>query len=253
MDFTGTAPQVAGNVNCAIGVTRSACAFALRVLLPADIPTNAGLYAPLEVLAPPGCLVNAQWPAAVVAGNTETSQRIADTVLAALAQAVELPAQGQGTMNNLVLGGDGWTYYETIGGGQGASAAGPGESGIHVGMSNALNTPVEALELEYPLRVRRYELAAGTGGAGRHPGGDGIVREVEALAPAALSLVTERRRRAPRGAAGGGDGARGVNRVNGAEIPAKAALDLEPGDVVEVRTPGGGGWGSTAVPAGGTG
>ncbi len=199
-------------------MTRSACCFALRVVLPADIPTNAGLYAPLAVEAPAGCLVHAQRPSAVVAGNTETSQRIADTVLAALAQAVELPAQGQGTMNNLVLGGEGWTYYETIGGGQGGGPRGPGDSGVHVGMSNALNTPVEALELELPLRVRRYELVPGSGGAGRHPGGDGIVREVEVLAPAALSLVTERRRRAPRGAAGGADGARGENRVNGEPV-----------------------------------
>ena len=244
VDFAGTAPQVRGNVNCAIGVTRSACAFALRVVLPADIPTNAGLYAPLRVEAPPGCLVNAQPPAAVVAGNTETSQRLADTVLAALAQAVELPAQGQGTMNNLVLGGEGWTYYETIGGGQGASASGPGDSGVHVGMSNALNTPVEAFELEHPLRVRRYELVPGTGGEGRHRGGDGVIREVEALEPAALSLVTERRRRAPRGAAGGGDGARGRNLVNGQEVGAKVAVELAPGDVVTVQTPGGGGYGA---------
>ena len=244
VDFAGTAPATRGNVNCAIGVTRSACCFALRVVLPADIPTNAGLYAPLAVEAPVGCLVHAQRPSAVVAGNTETSQRIADTVLAALAQAVELPAQGQGTMNNLVLGGEGWTYYETIGGGQGGGPRGPGDSGVHVGMSNALNTPVEALELELPLRVRRYELVPGSGGAGRHPGGDGIVREVEALAPAALSLVTERRRRAPRGppAEPTAPGARTASTAS--RSAAKVAVDLAPGDVVTVRTPGGGGWGA---------
>jgi N-methylhydantoinase B len=164
-------------------------------------------------------------------------------VLAALAQAVDLPAQGQGTLNNTVLGGAGYTYYETIGGGQGASSRGPGPSGVHVGMSNTLNTPVEALELDHPLRVRRYELRYGTGGDGAHRGGDGIVREVEVLAPSALSLITERRRHAPRGAAGGGDGAVGRNRVNGDVVGAKAGLDLEPGDVVTVETPGGGGYG----------
>jgi N-methylhydantoinase B len=243
VDFTGTAPQTRGNVNCAIGVCRSSCCFALRILLPADVPQNDGAYAPLTLVAPPGSLVNAQRPAAVVAGNTETSQRIADVVLAALAQAVDLPAQGQGTLNNTVLGGAGYTYYETIGGGQGASSRGPGPSGVHVGMSNTLNTPVEALELDHPLRIRRYELRYGTGGDGAHRGGDGIVREVEVLAPSALSLITERRRHAPRGAAGGGDGAVGRNLVNGEVVGAKAGLDLAAGDVVTVETPGGGGFG----------
>ena len=157
LDFTGTADAVAGNVNCTIAVTRSACLFALRVLLPKDIPANAGAFAPLDIRVPPGSLVDAQRPSAVVAGNVETSQRIADTVLLALAQLVEgLPAQGQGTMNNLVIGGAGWTYYETIGGGQGASPRGPGPSGVYVGMSNTLNTPVEAFEMEYPMCVMRY-------------------------------------------------------------------------------------------------
>ena len=147
-------------------------------------------------------MVNAQSPAAVVAGNVETSQAIADTVLAALGQAVELPAQGQGTMNNLIIGGQGWTYYETIGGGQGASACGPGPSGVHVGMSNTLNTPIEALELEYPMRVERYELRDGSGGDGEHRGGDGVERAVRVLEPATLNLLTDRRRHAPRGARG---------------------------------------------------
>ncbi len=243
IDFAGTSAAVAGNVNCPLAVTRSACFFALRVLLPADVPTNAGAYAPLRVVAPEGSLVNARPPAAVVAGNVETSQRIADTVLLALAQAAELPAQGQGTMNNVVIGGRGWTYYETVGGGQGASSLAPGASGVHVGMSNTLNTPIEALELEFPLRVERYELREGSGGAGRHRGGDGIVRSFRVLGPATLSLLTDRRRHAPRGADGGGPGARGENRLNGELLPAKATRELPGGDAVTVATPGGGGWG----------
>ncbi len=243
VDFAGTSPAVRGNVNCPLAVTRAGCLFALRVLLPGDIPMNAGIAAPLEVRAEPGSLVHAQPPTAVAAGNVEASSRIADVVLAALAQVADLPAQGQGTMNNLVLGGSGWSSYETIGGGQGASSRGPGPSGVHVAMSNTRNTPVEALELEAPLRVRRYELVYGTGGAGVHAGGDGIVREVEALAPATLSLVADRRSVGPHGAAGGEDGTPGAHLVNGEPVGAKAGRELAPGDVVTVRTPGGGGWG----------
>jgi N-methylhydantoinase B len=243
-DFSGTAPAAAGNVNCPLSVTRSACYFALRALLPGDMPTNGGSHAPVTVSAPAGCLVAAERPAAVVAGNVETSQRIADTVLLALQQAADVPAQGQGTMNNVVLGGPGWTYYETIGGGQGASSRGPGPSGVHVGMTNTLNTPVEALELEYPLRVERYELLYGSGGEGRHRGGDGLVRALRLLEPGTLSLLTDRRRHRPQGAEGGGPGAPGENRVNGETLPPKVSRRLERGDVVEVRTPGGGGWGS---------
>jgi N-methylhydantoinase B len=188
-------------------------------------------------------VVNARSPAAVVAGNVETSQRVADTVLWALGQAVELPAQGQGTMNNLIIGGPGWTYYETIGGGQGASASGPGPSGVHVGMSNTLNTPIEALELEYPMRVERYELADNSGGDGEHRGGDGVVRAVRVLEPATLSLLADRRRHGPRGAAGGADGQPGEHRVGDEVLPPKARRALAEGDVVTIRTPGGGGWG----------
>ncbi len=224
-------------------MTRSACLFALRVLLPRDVPANAGTFAPVTIAAPEGCLVNARRPAAVVAGNVETSQRIADTVLLALAQAVDLPAQGQGTMNNLIIGGRGWTYYETIGGGQGASAAGPGPSGVHVGMTNTLNTPIEALELEFPMRVERYELVDGSGGAGRHRGGDGLVRAVRVLEPAVVNLLTDRRRHAPRGAQGGEAGRPGENRLGDEPLPPKATRELAAGDVVELRTPGGGGWG----------
>ena len=244
IDFEGTAGAVDGNVNCPIAVTRSACYFALRVLLPNDVPANAGAYAPVDIRVPSRSLVCARRPSAVVAGNVETSQRIADTVLLALGHLVDgLPAQGQGTMNNVVIGGSGWTYYETIGGGQGASPRGPGPSGVHVGMSNTLNTPVEALELEYPMRVERSELVYGSGGAGRHRGGDGIERVVRVLEPASLSLLTDRRRHGPAGAQGGEPGRPGENRLNDEPLPPKASRELRAGDVVSVRTPGGGGWG----------
>jgi N-methylhydantoinase B len=243
IDFSGTSPAVRGNVNCPLAVTRSACYFALRVLLPGDVPANAGTYAPLDITAPKGSLVNAQSPSAVVAGNVETSSRIADTVLSALSGAAPLPAQGQGTMNNLVIGGAGWTYYETIGGGQGASHKGPGPSGVHVGMSNTLNTPTEAFELEYPMRVERYELLYGSGGEGEHRGGDGIVRSVRVLEPASLSLLTDRRRHGPRGVEGGEPGRVGRNLLNDEELAPKVSRELEAGDVVTVETPGGGGYG----------
>jgi N-methylhydantoinase B len=244
VDFAGSAGQVAGNVNCPLAVTRSACYFALRVVLPPDVPANAGTYASLSIDAAEGLVVNARPPAAVVAGNVETSQRIADTVLLALAQAADLPAQGQGTMNNLVIGGAEWTYYETIGGGQGASAHGPGPSGVHVGMSNTLNTPIEALELELPLRVERYELVYGSGGDGARRGGAGIERAVRALEPATLSVLTDRRRHAPSGAAGGEPGSPGANTLDGEPLPAKATREIAAGQVVTIVTPGGGGHGS---------
>jgi N-methylhydantoinase B len=244
VDFAGTAPQVAGNVNCPLAVTRSACYFALRVLLPDDVPANAGTYAPVEILAPEASLVHAVWPGAVVAGNVETSQRVADTILAALSACADVPAAGQGTMNNLVIGGKGWTYYETIAGGQGASSHANGPNGVHVGMSNTLNTPIEALELEYPMRIERYELVDGSGGQGRHRGGDGVVRSVRVLEPASLSLLTDRRRHGPAGAHGGADGRPGRNLLNDAELPPKTSRHLAPGDVVTVITPGGGGMGS---------
>jgi N-methylhydantoinase B len=250
IDFAGTSGAVAGNVNCPLPVTRSACFFALRVLLPDDVPANAGTYAPLSIAAPEGSLVNAQSPSAVVAGNVETSSRIADTVLTALSNFAPgtLPAQGQGTMNNLVIGGrgnGGWTYYETIGGGQGASSKGPGPSGVHVGMSNTFNTPIESFEQEYPMRVERYELLYDSGGGGEHRGGAGIVRSVRVLEPASLSLLTDRRRHPPQGVEGGKPGNVGRNLLNGEELPPKTSRELEAGDVVTVETPGGGGYGSS--------
>jgi len=243
-DFTGTAPAARGNVNCPIAVTRSAVLFVVRTLLPDDVPTNGGVQRAIRVTAPPGCLVNAERPSAVAAGNVETSQRIADTVFRALAEGgLAVPAQGQGTMNNVTFGGAGWTYYETIGGGQGASRGAAGPSGVHVGMSNTRNTPIEVLELEHPVRVRTYALRRGSGGVGQWAGGDGVVREFEALVPMEATLLTERRRHGPRGAAGGSPGAPGANLENGAALPAKATLRLAAGDVLRIETPGGGGWG----------
>ena len=243
INFDGTAPAAAGNVNAPLAVTRAACTFAVKVALGTDVPVNAGLYATVSILAPEGCLVDARAPSAVVAGNVETSQRIADTVLLALAQAADVPAQGQGTMNNVVIGTSAWTYYETLGGGQGASSRADGPSGVHVGMSNTLNTPVEALELELPLRVERYELLDGSGGGGHHRGGDGLVRSLRALEPATLSLLTDRRRHPPLGLSGGDSGRPGRNLLNGEELPAKVTRELAVGDVVSIETPGGGGWG----------
>jgi len=252
-DFTGTAPAARGNVNCPLAVARSAVLFVVRTLLPADVPTNGGVERAVRVTAPEGCLVNARHPSAVAAGNVETSQRIADTVFLALARGgIAVPAQGQGTMNNVTFGGmdlsgregRAWTYYETIGGGQGASPTGPGPSGVHVGMSNTRNTPIEVLELEYPLRVRRYALRWGSGGAGKWAGGDGVIREFEALVPMEASVLAERRRHAPQGATGGGHGASGHTILNGTPLPSKVGTLLEPGDVLRIETPGGGGWGT---------
>jgi N-methylhydantoinase B len=244
IDFAGSAAQHAGNLNCPLAVTESACAFVVRVLTDPDVPASAGALAPLHVRAPAGCVVNARPPAAVAAGNMETSSRIVDLVLAAFGEAVPVPAQGQGTMNNLVLGNDRFTYYETIGGGQGGCADAPGPSGVHVAMSNTLNTPIEALELALPLRVERYALRLGSGGDGVHRGGDGVVRELRVLEPCRLSLLTQRRTHRPAGADGGQPGARGRNLVDDEELPALASRDLAARDVVRVETPGGGGYGS---------
>jgi N-methylhydantoinase B len=243
VDFTGTVAAVQGNINCPLAVTRSAVLFVLRCLVDDDIPTNAGMHRAVRVVAPEGSVVHAPWPAAVAAGNVETSQRIADLLFHALRDAAPVPAQGQGTMNNVVLGGPGWTYYETLGGGQGASATGPGPSGVHVGMSNTRNTPVEVFELEHPVRIVRYALRRGSGGGGTHPGGDGVVREYEALAEVTVSIISERRRHPPKGVAGGREGKPGVNLLNGQPLDGRAAVSLHPGDRLRIETPGGGGWG----------
>ncbi|HEY2054546.1 MAG TPA: hydantoinase B/oxoprolinase family protein [Solirubrobacterales bacterium] len=242
LDFAGTDPEVEGNLNCPLSVTKSAAFFAVRVLTDPDAPPCAGAHRPIEVSAPPGCLLNAEPPAAVVAGNVETSSRVADLVIAALAGARPVPAQGQGTMNNLTLAGADFTYYETLGGGQGACPDADGPSAIHVAMSNTLNTPVEALETEFPLRVRELALRRGSGGEGAHRGGDGLVRELEALAPMRFTLLTERRRHAPRGRQGGADGAPGKNLLDGTGLPSKIEGKLAPGSRLRVETPGGGGY-----------
>jgi N-methylhydantoinase B len=248
VDFAGTDPQHDGNLNCPLAVTRSACFFVVRSLTAPDLPASGGAFAPVTVHAPAGSLVNAKAPAAVAAGNVETSCRIVDVVFRAFGAALPVPAQGQGTMNNVTLGNDSFTYYETIGGGQGGCPDGDGPSGVHVTMSNTLATPVEALELAYPLRVERWALRFGSAGAGLHRGGDGVLRELRVLEPCRLSVVSERRAYAPAGAAGGESGAPGRNLVNGVPIPAKADLDLQAGDVITIETPGGGGWGEAAPP-----
>jgi N-methylhydantoinase B len=238
LDFSGSAPQHDGNLNCPLAVTRSACLFAVRVLTDPEIPPTAGAYRPIEVRAPQGCVLNARPGAAVAAGNVETSSRVADLVLASFGRAL-----GQGTMNNLTLGAAGFSYYETLGGGQGACADADGPSGVHVAMSNTLNTPIEALEREFPLRVVQYALRRGSGGAGRQRGGDGVVRELEALSEMTFSLIAERRRHPPRGAQGGQPGACGRDLLDGRALRSKITGTLQPGQRLRIETPGGGGFG----------
>jgi N-methylhydantoinase B/oxoprolinase/acetone carboxylase alpha subunit len=254
-DFSGTSPQQPGNLNAVEAVTLSAVAFSLRVAADPSVPANAGSLRPLRLVAPPGTVVAARPPAAVGAGNVEVSQRVADVCLGALAQAFpgRVPAAGQGTMNNLMLGGDGWVYYETVAGGQGARPGRAGMSGVHTGMTNTQNTPIEALERELPLRVLRYRLRSGSGGRGRWPGGEGVERAVQVLEPASASLVADRRHSRPFGLAGGQPGAAGEDWLwpggdpgRRRRLPAKATFALEPGDVVQLLTPGGGGYGEPA-------
>ncbi|HEX6458524.1 MAG TPA: hydantoinase B/oxoprolinase family protein [Thermoleophilaceae bacterium] len=238
LDYTGSASQHEGNLNCPLAVTLSASYFGVRVLTDPDVPACAGAYRPVTVVAPEGSLLNAQPPHAVVAGNVETSSRVADLVLAAFGRAL-----GQGTMNNLTLGNRRFTYYETLGGGQGACPDADGPSAVHVAMSNTLNTPIEALELEFPLRAVEYGVRRGSGGDGAQRGGDGVVRELEALDEMSFSLITERRRHAPRGASDGRDGEPGRNLLNGDELEPKASGTLGKGDRLRIETPGGGGHG----------
>jgi N-methylhydantoinase B len=238
LDFTGSAPQHGGNLNCPLAVTRSACLFAVRVLTDPDIPPSAGAHRPVRVIAPEGTVLHARRPAAVAAGNVETSSRVADLVLRAFGRAL-----GQGTMNNVTLGDDAFSYYETIGGGQGACPDADGPTGVHVAMSNTRNTPVEALELEFPLRVVTYAVRRGSGGAGLRRGGDGVVRELEALRGMTFSVLAERRRHPPAGAAGGEDGARGRTLLDGEELGPKATGTLPAGGRLRLETPGGGGHG----------
>jgi N-methylhydantoinase B len=243
IDFTGTSQQHDGNLNCPLSVARSACYYVVRVLVDPDLPASGGAFAPVHVTAPTGCLVSARPPAAVAAGNVETSSRIVDVVMRAFGRVIDVPAQGQGTMNNVTLGNERFTYYETIGGGQGACPEADGPSGVHVAMSNTLSTPVEALELQYPLRVERYGLRLGSGGAGRHRGGDGVMRQLRVLEDCRLSIISERRAHAPLGERGGDPGEPGRNLLNGEPLPAKTTRSLAAGDVVTIETPGGGGFG----------
>ena len=279
VDFAGTAPAVAGNLNAVPAIVESAVVYCLRcvalTLLNVDLPMNQGVFAPLTVLIPPGSLLDPRPPHAVAAGNVETAQRVVDVVFGALAAALPdlIPAASQGTMNNLTFGGvysgkgagewgsredslplpahrTPFAYYETIGGGAGAGPGGDGASGIHVHMSNTRNTPIEALEYSFPIRIEAYYLRRGSGGRGRHAGGEGLVRAIRFLSPATATLTTERRRRAPYGLAGGEPGAPGRNILirdgETSELPGKTTLAVQPGDMLRLETPGGGGWETAA-------
>ena len=260
VDFTGTAPQVRGSLNAVYAITLSTVYYVFRSVVGLDIPNNSGCLVPIQLIAPEGSLVNARHPSAVAGGNVETSQRIVDVLLGALYQAMphSIPAASQGTMNNLTIGG--WdeqnnapfAYYETIGGGMGARASADGPSAIHSHMTNTLNTPVEALEYEYPMRVQRYEIREGSGGAGRFRGGDGIRRDIQVLTESQVSLISERRNLPPYGLDGGEPGQCGENILlrSGDQIclKGKGTYDLKAGDVLSIRTPGGGGYGNKLDP-----
>jgi N-methylhydantoinase B len=256
VDFTGSDPQVQGSINAVAAITYSACFYVFRCLLTEDVPAAAGLMRPIRVIAPEGTIVNARPPAAVAGGNVETSQRIVDVLLRALSQALPdgIPAAASGTMNNLTIGGidprtgEPFTYYETIAGGMGARPSKPGVSGIHTHMTNSLNTPAEALEYAYPLRVRSYSLRTGSGGKGKFNGGDGIVREIEVLCDCDVTLLADRRKHGPWGLASGADGSPGkafITRQDGhqQEMPGKFSTRLRKGERIKIETPGGGGWG----------
>lgn len=259
IDFEGTDPQVGGCVNAVEAVTQSAVCYVIRCLAPSQVPSSAGLMRPVQVKVPEATVVNASYPAATVGGNVETSQRIVDVLLKALAVALpdRIPAASSGTMNNVTLGTihpvsqQPITYYETIGGGMGGGPEGPGSHGIHTHMTNSLNTPIEALERAFPVRVREYRLRHGSGGAGRHPGGDGIVRSFEVLTGCQATVLSDRRRYAPYGLKGGRAGKKGANHViakgRRKRIPSKTSVWLEPGDCLIVESPGGGGWGGVQV------
>jgi N-methylhydantoinase B len=255
VDFTGSAEQVAGGVNANYAVTLAAVCYVFQAIAESPIPANAGMMRPITVEAPPGTVVNASFPAAVAGGNVETSQRIVDVVLRALSGALprRIPASSSGTMNNLAFGGlvsgRAFSYYETIAGGAGAGPNGNGASAVHTHMTNTLNTPVEALESDLPVRVVRYAIRRRSGGAGRQRGGDGVVREIEFLAPAQVTLVTERRAIAPPGLRGGQPGTPGRNtRVGGdgktRKLPGKTSIRVDPGTRIRIETPGGGGYGN---------
>ena len=259
IDFTGSAPQVAGAVNAVEAITVSAVSYVFRCLVGGDVPASAGLMEPIEVIAPYGTILNATHPASVAGGNVETSQRIVDVLLKALSQALpgKIPAASQGTMNNLTIGGmdarngQEFAYYETVAGGMGARPGSDGMSAVHTHMTNSLNTPAEALEYAYPLRVRAYRIRKNSGGRGRHRGGDGVVREIETLVPARMSLLSDRRKLAPYGLGGGEDGKKGrdsiIQQKRTRAIGSKGSWQLEAGARVRIETPGGGGYGEAGT------
>jgi N-methylhydantoinase B len=249
VDFSGTAGQVSGNINCPLPVTAAGVYYVFRCLMPEHTPACAGSFRDIHIVAPVGCLLNARRPAAVAAGNVETSSRVVDVVMGALARALpgRIPAASQGTMNNLAMGARSvsrsWDYYETIAGGMGAGCRYEGLHATHSHMTNTLNTPIEVLEMNFPLRLLRYQLRDGSGGDGQHRGGDGLVREYEFLGPATVTLLTERRRHRPWGLDGGGAGASGENWISDRCLPAKTSLEINAGERLRICTPGGGGWG----------
>ncbi|MEW8002771.1 MAG: hydantoinase B/oxoprolinase family protein [Candidatus Thiodiazotropha sp.] len=250
VDFSGTADQVPGNINAPLSVAAAAVFYVFRCLMPPQTPACAGSFRSIELRVPPGCLLNARRPAAVAAGNVETSTRVVDAVLGALARVLpdEIPAASHGSMNNLAMGSVSgelrWDYYETVGGGMGAGKRGGGLHGVQTHMTNTLNTPIEVIEARFPVRVVDYRLRRGSGGGGIRPGGDGLVRRFTFLAPTQVTLLTERRRHRPWGCAGGEPGAAGSNTHNGNSLPAKVTLQVETGDEIAIETPGGGGWGA---------
>ena len=248
-DFTGSADQSPGNVNCPLSVAAAGVYYVFRCLMPPQTPACAGSLRAIRLTVPPGSLLNARYPAAVAAGNVETSTRVVDVVMGALAGALpeRIPAASHGSMNNVAMGGrvdhGHWDYYETIGGGMGAGANGGGLSAVQTHMTNTRNTPIEGIEMYYPLRIRRYGVWEGSGGKGRRAGGDGIIREYEFLAETSVTLLTERRRHAPWGLNGGRSGHAGENMYNDHPLPGKVAFVARPGDRLVIKTPGGGGWG----------
>jgi N-methylhydantoinase B len=255
VNFSGTSPQRRGSINAVYAITLSAVQYVFRALIGLDIPSNSGCLVPIQVIAPEGTLVNAKPPAAVAAGNVETSQRIVDVLLGALAQACpdRVPAASQGTMNNLTIGGvdqvkGSYAYYETVGGGAGACPNRDGADAIHSHMTNTMNTPIEALEFAYPFHIRKYAIRQGSGGHGQHRGGDGICREFEFNNRTHVTILSERRKFPPFGLAGGQPGKPGCNtlvsRGEVRELPGKVSLEVEPGDIVRIETPGGGGFGA---------
>lgn len=255
IDFTSSSSQVEGSVNANYAVTYSAVLYVFRSLIEENIPFNTGLMRPLKIIAPPGSIVNAQFPSATAGGNVETSQRIVDVLLGTLSRAIpqKIPAASSGTMNNVALGGynpktnDRFAYYETIGGGMGASAHSPGLSGVHTHMTNSLNTPMEALENYLPIKINRYSLRRGSGGKGKHRGGEGIIREYQFLVPTQVTIISERRKFAPYGIQGGNPGKKGKNLLISQRkrkiLNSKVNLKALPGDILRIETPGGGGYG----------